>query len=184
MSLPRAPVREHNARMNTIATPVTLALLACGVLVAPAARAADPAPKPAATAKQRADRAKDLGLAHQTVQRISEAQLQAADRVLTGDASCELDQTVNLEPMADRPGHFRLRFRNASYTMVPEETSTGAVRLEDKKAGMVWLQIPSKSMLMNTRIGQRVADGCLHPSQRAALSASEGAAAATPERKP
>jgi hypothetical protein len=171
--------------MKTIATAaVAFALLVCGALAVPAARAADPAPKPSAAAQQRADRAKGLGLAHETVQRISEAQLLVADRVLTGDASCELNQTVHVEPIAGRPGHFRLRFRNASYTMVPEETSTGAVRLEDKKAGMVWLQIPSKSMLMNARLGQRVADGCLHPSQRAAVSASEGAATAAPERKP
>ncbi|HVQ04137.1 MAG TPA: hypothetical protein VMT14_11505, partial [Burkholderiaceae bacterium] len=61
-------------------------------------------------------------------------------------------------------------------------TSTGALRLEDKKAGIVWLQIPSKSMLMNSKVGQRMVDNCLHPEQRAAVRAVEGAAA--PERKP
>jgi hypothetical protein len=40
----------------------------------------------------------------------------------------------------------------------------------------VWLQIPSKSMLMNAKVGQRMVDGCMHPEQRAAVSAVEGAA--------
>jgi hypothetical protein len=37
-------------------------------------------------------------------------------------------------------------------------------------------------MLMNSKVGQRMVDNCLHPEQRAAVRAVEGAAA--PERKP
>lgn len=136
------------------------------------------ATQPAANAQQRADRAKGMALATETVQRISEAQLLVADRVLTGDAQCEFGQRVSVEPVAGQRGQFRVRHLKASYTMVPEETTTGAVRLEDKKAGMVWLQIPSKSMLMNARAGQRVVDGCMHAEQRAATAAVEGAAKA------
>lgn len=154
-----------------------ISVVSCAML-ALAAHAADPKPKPApTTAQERANRAKGLELATETVQRISEAQLQVADRVLTGDAACELNQTVSVEPVKNHPGHFHVRFKKASYTMVPEETTSGAVRLEDKKAGMVWLQIPTKSMLMNARAGQRMVDGCLHPEQRAAIAAVEGAAA-------
>lgn len=152
----------------------------------PAASAPKPAPRPAAkgsaaapaAAQQRADRAKGMALATETVQRISDAQLTVADRVLTGDAACEFGQQVSVQPVAGHPGHFKVQHKKAVYTMVPEDTTTGAVRLEDKKAGMVWLQIPSKSMLMNARAGQRVVDGCMHPEQRAAVSAVEGAAKA------
>jgi hypothetical protein len=154
-------------------------LLGTGALAADdKAKAARPA-KPSA-AQQRADKAKGMALATETVQRISEAQLQIADRVHTGDATCEFDQVVNLARIEGQPGHFKLTFKKASYTVVPEETTTGALRLEDKKAGIVWLQIPSKSMLMNSKIGQRMVDNCLHPEQRAAVKAVEGAA----ERKP
>ncbi len=166
-----------------IATAIVSAVCAC--LAAPAAHAAEERPKGKAAAKpsaaqQRADKAKGLALATETVQRVSEAQLQIADRVHTGRAACEFDQVVDLDRIAEHPGHFRLKFKNASYTVVPEETTTGALRLEDKKAGIVWLQIPSKSMLMNSKIGQRMVDNCLHPEQRAAVRAVEGAA----ERKP
>ncbi|MBE7417814.1 MAG: hypothetical protein HS128_08645 [Ideonella sp.] len=144
----------------------------------PAKPATQP-PKPAATAQERADKAKGMALATETVQRATEAQLQLADRVLTGDAACEFEQTVNLQRISGQPGYFRLRFKKASYTVVPEETSTGAVRLEDRKAGIVWIQIPSKSMLLNAKIGQRLVDNCLHAEQRAAVAAAAAAASAT-----
>jgi hypothetical protein len=51
------------------------------------------------------------------------------------------------------------------YRMTPVATSTGAVRLEDQKAGAVWLQIANKSMLMNQKLGQRMADECMSPEQ-------------------
>jgi hypothetical protein len=97
---------------------------------------------------------------------LSAGQLDAAQRVFTGTASCEFGETISLTAQEGKPGYFTLKHKTASYTLVPEETTTGAVRLEDKRAGIVWLQIPSKSMLMNSKIGQRVADNCLMSQQK------------------
>jgi hypothetical protein len=130
---------------------------------------------PSSNAQQRANKAKGMALATETAQRISEVQLQLADRVLTGDAACEFNQTVSVQPVAGKPAHFHLTYKKVVYTVIPEETSSGALRLEDKKAGIVWLQIPSKSMLMNARIGQRMVDGCMHAEQRAATAAAQAA---------
>ncbi len=107
---------------------------------------------------------------------LSEGQMQAAARVFTGDAGCEFNQHVSVKAVAGQPGHFHVGFKKAVYNMVPEETTTGAVRLEDKKAGIVWLQIPVKSMLMNAKLGQRMVDACLMPEQHAAVAAAEAAA--------
>ena len=82
---------------------------------------------------------------------MAQTQLDIAGRVLTGTAQCEFDQRVSLQAADGMPGHFKLAFKNVSYNMVPEETTTGAVRLEDKKAGVVWVQIPQKSMLLNSK---------------------------------
>ena len=156
-----------------------LAACTAALAVMPPAWAADAQPKPmspAANKQQREDRAKGLALGQETAQRVNEAQLQIADRVLTGDAACEFDQTVSVQPINGQPGHFRVTFKKVAYTVIPEETSSGAIRLEDKKAGIVWLQIPSKSMLMNAKVGQRMVDGCMHAEQRAAVAAVQGAA--------
>jgi hypothetical protein len=98
---------------------------------------------------------------------LTAGQLDAAQRVHLGAAACEFNQTIHLSAIDGKPGHFKLGYQKASYTLVPQETSTGAVRLEDKRAGIVWLQIPSKSMLMNAKLGQRLVDNCLHAEQRA-----------------
>jgi hypothetical protein len=97
---------------------------------------------------------------------LSAGQLEAAARVYTGTAECEFNQKISLAAVDGTPGHFKLGYKNASYTLVPQETTTGAVRLEDRKAGVVWLQIPAKSMLMNAKIGQRMVDSCQHAEQR------------------
>ena len=55
--------------------------------------------------------------------------------------------------------------KNLKYRMFPVATSTGAIRLEDQKAGAVWLQLGNKSMLMNQKLGQRLADECMSPQQ-------------------
>ncbi len=98
-------------------------------------------------------------------QAVTPEQLAAADQVLVGKIDCELGQEVSLEALSDKPGYFRLAFKGNYYTVVPEPTTTGAVRLEDKRAGVVWLQIPAKSMMMNSRLGQRMVDDCKHPTQ-------------------
>jgi len=100
---------------------------------------------------------------------INPVQLEIAARVMTGDAQCEFNQKVGVHPLDGKPGHFKVSFKNVTYTMVPQETTTGAVRLEDKRAGVVWIQIPAKSMLLNGKIGQRMVDGCTQSQQRASL---------------
>jgi hypothetical protein len=98
---------------------------------------------------------------------LSADQVSTADRVLTGQSRCEFDQSVNVAAVPGQKGWFNVEYKGHSYMMAPEATTTGAVRLEDKKAGMMWLQIANKSMLMNSKIGQRMVDNCVHPSQRA-----------------
>jgi hypothetical protein len=128
-----------------------------------------PAAKPtqAATGRQQLkNEAAGLALATATAETISEAQLEMASRVLTGFADCEFKQRITVAAIDGVPGHFNVGHKGLQYRMVPQETSTGAVRLEDKAAGVMWLQIPAKSMLMNVKVGQRMVDGCQHASQR------------------
>jgi hypothetical protein len=98
---------------------------------------------------------------------LTPEQLDAASRVYLGTAECEFKQSVQLRALEGKPGHFELTFKKARYTLVPEVTSTGAIRLEDRQAGMVWLQIPAKSMLLNAKAGRREVDSCMHAEQRA-----------------
>jgi hypothetical protein len=60
----------------------------------------------------------------------------------------------------------RRQARHRTWTMKPVLSHTGALRLEDVKGRMLMLQIANKSMLMDTQIGQRVVDNCVHEKQR------------------
>ena len=98
---------------------------------------------------------------------LSEEQLALARRVHTGKIMCAAKQSVTITADDKNPGHFRVVSGKQSYHMHPVKTSTGAMRLEDTKAGAVWLQLGSKSMLMNQKLGRRIADECTSPEQRA-----------------
>ena len=96
---------------------------------------------------------------------LSTAQQAIAANVHIGRIPCELGQTVELVPMDGMAGFFKLHLGKATYTVAPEETTTGAIRLEDRPNGIVWLQLANKSMLMNQKIGRRMADECMSPPQ-------------------
>ena len=133
---------------------------------APSTASTKPAAKAAATPAKAAVAAGAGAATVVAAAALSSGQMDAAQRVFTGTAACEFGESISLSAADGKPGHFTLKHKAASYTLVPEETTTGAVRLEDKRAGIVWLQIPSKSMLMNSKIGQRVADNCTMAQQK------------------
>ena len=92
-------------------------------------------------------------------------ELAIAEQVHTGVLRCELGASVTLTNDPQSPGYFNVHGKNFRYRMFPVVTSTGAVRLEDRQAGAVWLQLSNKSMLMNQKAGQRMADECMSPEQ-------------------
>ncbi|MEO5607644.1 MAG: hypothetical protein ABIR13_08705 [Polaromonas sp.] len=96
---------------------------------------------------------------------LTPAELAIAERVQVGKIPCELGASVTLTADAKNPGYFDMQGKNFSYRMFPVTTSTGAIRLEDQKAGAVWLQLANKSMLMNQKQGIRLADECASPAQ-------------------
>ena len=102
---------------------------------------------------------------------LSAEQLAIAADVHTGAIACELGASVVIEPDAQSPGRFHIQGKGFRYHLTPTVSSTGAVRLEDRHAGAVWLQIANKSMLMNQKLGQRMADECMSERQNAVAQA-------------
>ena len=90
---------------------------------------------------------------------VQVAEPEAGD-VHTGRMVCELGNSVTVTPDPQQPARFIVQMKKNTYHMTPVETTTGAVRLEDAQAGAMWLQLPHKSMLMNSKLGQRMADEC------------------------
>ncbi|WP_295856823.1 hypothetical protein [uncultured Xylophilus sp.] len=96
---------------------------------------------------------------------LSEKDLEVAQRVFVGPIKCELGANVTITADEKRPGFFTVKTQKVSYRMHPVDSRTGAIRLEDPRAGAMWLQLGNKSMLMNQKIGERLADECQSPQQ-------------------
>jgi hypothetical protein len=134
---------------------------------APAAAAKPVAPKARAPIRRSAAKAveeatpidDDLSI------KLSAEDLEVAKRVYVGVIPCELGAAVTITPNDKRPGFFLVQTKSARFRMHPVESRTGAIRLEDPRAGAMWLQLGNKSMLMSQKLGQRLADECMSPAQ-------------------
>jgi hypothetical protein len=85
--------------------------------------------------------------------------------VHVGDFPCAEQVKVSVHPDPHQPHRYMLHLGKNQYHMHAVDTSTGVVRLEDPKQGLVWLQLGNKSMLMNSKLGRRMADGCMSREQ-------------------
>ena len=163
---------------RTLTAAAALAALSTLFLSSAFAQGATPAvnAKPKAVAKKPAGKpaAEPVSATNDS---LNPGQLSMADRVLTGVADCEFKEKVDVEKIEGHSGNFKVTFDHKTYIMVPEETTTGAIRLVDTAGAVVWIQIPMKSMLMNQKEHHRLVDNCQEDEQRIAVQASQKAGA-------
>ena len=98
--------------------------------------------------------------------RLTDAELAIAQRVHTGRIQCELGADITVTPDEKNPGFFNVSAGKQRYYMHPVESRTGAIRLEDGRAEAMMLQLGNKSMVLNQKLGQRVADDCQTAEQK------------------
>ena len=127
--------------------------------------AANVAKTPQSTVKNAKAKPKKHAEPVEVVHLMGPDELAIAERVHKGQLPCELGATVRLEADASQPGYFYLHGKGFRYRMHPVATTTGAIRLEDRKAGAVWLQLANKSMLMDQNKGRRLVDECASAEQ-------------------
>lgn len=162
------------------------ALVLCAALPA----LADPSPaKPAAAKPAAKAAAKPLAAAKKTpppppepvLTDADETQLAAAERAYLGDYACEFKETVHIDKHPKVAGYINVAWKKNVITMKPVLSSTGALRLEDVTGRTLMIQIANKSMLLDTKIGQRLLDDCVHPEQVKLIEAARAARLADPE---
>ncbi len=150
-----------------------LFLVAC--VVGHAAVAAVPASQSAVSTKAKPKKpaaVKALPATPVPLVELSADQMAVASRVTLGEVPCEIGAKVTVRADAN-PGRFWISLGRQSFRMEPAITTTGAIRLEDPESGTVWLQLGNKSMLLNQRLGKRLADACVNAEQTAIASAME-----------
>jgi hypothetical protein len=73
---------------------------------------------------------------------------------------CELNQSVHVRTVSQDLKSAVIHWAKKDYTLQSVGTRSGALRFEDAASGLVWIMIPGKSMLLDSRKGQRLADEC------------------------
>lgn len=160
--------------LNKTTLVIAAALSLVGTLAVAQTAAPQKAAKPAPAKAAKAAPAKEA-----EPPAASAEQLAAAERVYYGTYECEMGQTATVATMPKYPGYAEVKSGKQTWLMKPVASSTGAIRLEDLKERFLVIQIANKSMLFDSKTGQRVLDGCVNANQRevaAALKAQETAA--------
>lgn len=107
--------------------------------------------------------------------KASDEQIEALSKADVGDYTCEFNARLSVKEHPKFPGYALLTQGKNQYIMRPVVSHTGAIRLEDMRGRTLMIQIATKAMLMDTKLGQRLADGCLRAGdENRAQPASEG----------
>jgi hypothetical protein len=104
-------------------------------------------------------------------------QMIAASQVYIGRYDCEYGLILTVSRTAGHDGYVDGQVLRRKATFKPVRSSTGAVRLEQVQVGpLLLVQIPSKTIVMDSRAGKRLVDACQHEEQKreAATAAAEG----------
>lgn len=92
---------------------------------------------------------------------------------LPTDFNCELGDKLTIYRSPGDSQHIDLRWRKHLHEMTRVVTTTGAERFENAADGLVWIGIPAKSMLLDSKHGHQLANECRDAAQEATLHQEE-----------
>jgi hypothetical protein len=81
------------------------------------------------------------------------------------DFNCELGNKITSYTNPNDDKHLAIRWKGKLHRLRRIGTTTGANRFENRKYGLVWINIPSKAMLLDSKKGQQLANECRDPDQ-------------------
>ena len=95
------------------------------------------------------------------------------------DYQCELGAKLTVFQNNDDAEHIALKWGKRIHRLERIPTTTGADRFENKHYGLVWIAIPAKGILLDSKTGHELANECHTPEQAAeAADAAQKAAIA------
>jgi membrane-bound inhibitor of C-type lysozyme len=91
----------------------------------------------------------------------------------TTEYSCELGNKLTIYRNADDDKYIALRWKKELLRLSRVDTTTGANRFENHKHGWVWIDIPDKGMLLDSKHSHQLANECKTPEQMKAKTPEE-----------
>jgi membrane-bound inhibitor of C-type lysozyme len=93
------------------------------------------------------------------------------DTVVT-DYQCELNNKITIYTNANDDAHIALRWKKRLHRLSRVGTTTGALRFENPYWGLVWIGIPAKGILLDSKLNRQLANECKNAEQSAPVVAS------------
>lgn len=151
-------------------------VFAAGMFVLPAATFAETAKPVAKTAHKKKAKAKKPVPAPFALAAPDEDDTGAPidpAKALANEYKCELGAMVTIFRNADDKDYIALRYEKLITRMKRVTTTTGADRFENKRSGLVWIGIPAKGILLDSKQGHQLANDCKDADQLKPAKVSE-----------
>ena len=140
-----------------MATLLNQSLAACILALAAASVCAAPAPSETPAKAAKAVKAKQADAATEAEPDITNA--------VTTEYSCELGNKVTIYTIDADTSFITLRWKNKLHRLQKVATTTGAQRFENPSFGLVWIGIPAKGILLDSKLGRQLANECKNAEQ-------------------
>lgn len=93
------------------------------------------------------------------------------DTVVT-EYACELGNKITIYTNAQDDGHIALRWKKRLHRLNRVGTTTGALRFENPHWGLIWIGIPAKGILLDSKLNRQLANECKNAEQMVPVTAS------------
>jgi membrane-bound inhibitor of C-type lysozyme len=153
-----------------MSTFISKMLAACGLTLAAATLCAAPAanatsePQKAAKAKAKAKPASKARAKAAAAAVPDEPEPDISDTTTT-DYHCELGNKITIYHKDSDDGHIALRWKQRLHRLTRVGTTTGARRFENPVFGLIWIGIPAKGMLLDSKQNRQLANECKNAEQ-------------------
>ncbi|MCA1245205.1 hypothetical protein [Massilia sp. MS-15] len=86
--------------------------------------------------------------------------------------ACELGNKITIYTNANDEGHIALRWKKRLHRLNRVGTTTGALRFENPYWGLIWIGIPAKGILLDSKLNRQLANECKNAEQAAPIVAA------------
>ena len=81
-------------------------------------------------------------------------------KLASGTYRCELGKKVEIQRDARNPDSIKVSWQGKRHTLQRYDSTSGLPRYEDRQNGLVWIDLPWKSVLMDSKTGSPIANEC------------------------
>lgn len=89
---------------------------------------------------------------------------------------CELGNKITIYANTNDEAHIALRWKKRLHRLTRVGTTTGANRFENKLYGLIWIGIPAKGMLLDSKQNRQLANECRNAEQMKPVAITEAPA--------